>query len=362
MLSIAALSLITMVHQTYALSPDPFDNLSNWAIVSGSPQLDPSDIAPNPPSLKMGDTIRGDSTFGNGTDSIYLSHPITTEFQNGNIDFDIFFDNDPGAGDRAVITFRMLDPNTYYGVVLSNTQNWNSTFLVVRDRQVRTIGSESAVQLFATRIWSHVTLQIQGSQFVALINGKPVFSANDQSWSEGKWGGVGIYSAYYGGIFHIDNFLVASNPSTSTLPIPGIVTSTTTTTISSTNVNPGETSTSMEITIYTSKTTITSAVIQGAVFTVYETTSVGIISVPETTWGLPEQMILIAIGAIFALFGDFDLEKRSRVLEFAAILMGVIASAYLFSLGPFGLTWLWPLLIGVSAGVILRKTWNWWNS
>lgn len=182
---LVSVSILSFMSITYGASPfsDPFNSLDNWKRVSGDPKIDSSNVSPNPPSLRINNNVTGDSTFGEGSDSIYLENPRTTEFQDGTIGFDILFDNDPAYGDRAVITFRMLDSGTYYGAMLSNTHSWNSTFIIVRDGQVHAIGSASSPQAFPTGTWSRVTLLIKGSQFTALTNGQPIFSANDTSWS-----------------------------------------------------------------------------------------------------------------------------------------------------------------------------------
>lgn len=176
--------------------------------MSGSPHTDSSTGQP-PPSLALSNLDTHATTFGSSEklDSLYLSNPSTIDFQDGTIEFDILFD---GPSARAAITFRMLDSNNYYAAILANAWNWPSNFVMVKNGIATAIGNASAPQEFPTgpNSWSHVVLNIRGSLFSAYRDGVEIFSAYDTSWREGKWGGIGIYAAYFDGAFHIDNFSV----------------------------------------------------------------------------------------------------------------------------------------------------------
>jgi len=333
---------------TYGVSPfvDPFNDLSNWKPVSGNPQIDSSSISPNPPSLQMSSSVAGDSTFGQGGDSIHLENPKTIEFQDGTISFDILFDNDPLVGDRAVITFRMQDSDTYYGAMLSNTHDWNSTFIVVNNGQVHAIGDASTVQAFPTRTWSRVTLLIKGSQFIASINGQPVFSASDDSWSEGKWGGIGIYSAYFAGVFHIDNFGIedTSNPLTFLSPFTSVVTGFTTTTVT-------RNSTSFSIVVLTAYSTTTSPVVHAVVTDVYTTNYVPVFW-PTPELNLFEQVAILLTGVCYGFFADT--ERYRKALELTTVAGVAIIGLYVWNYQAQGLVILWPFFMGLAIGIILR--------
>lgn len=349
---VVSISILSLMSITYGASPfsDPFNDLGNWKPVSGNPQIDSSNISPNPPSLRMNSNVAGDFTFGEGSDSIYLENPRTTEFQDGTINFDIFFDNDPLVGDRAVITFRMLDSSTYYGAMLSNTHDWSSTFIVVKNGQVRAIGNASTPQAFPTRTWSRVTLLIKGYQFIALTNGQPVFSASDTSWSEGKWGGIGIYSAYLAGVFHIDNFGIenTSNPLTFLSPITSVVISIVTgftTTIVTRN------STSFSVVVLTMNSTTTSPVVHAVVTDVYTTNYVPVFW-PAPELSLFEQVAILLTGVCYGVFADT--ERYRKALELATVAGVAIIGLYVWNYQAQGLVILWPFFMGLAIGIILR--------
>lgn len=270
----------TRLDPVAAQFPDTFEspNLANWVVCGGSPKIDNTTGNP-PPSLKLSNPSN-DNSFGGQTDSVYLNNPMTVDFQDGIIEFDIRFDNDPGMGDVAVITFRMLDSKTYYGAALSNTWNWGSSFILVQQGQVAKIGNQSALQAFPTRSWSHVTVIVRGSSLRLLKDDEPLFSAVDATWSEGKWGGIGIYSAYFAGSFHIDNFYIrdTSKPltyrsaftqlttmfSTSMATFTAsttTVTTSTATSISKTTVVSTEVSTLSETMMTTATSTVTQSVV-----------------------------------------------------------------------------------------------------
>jgi hypothetical protein len=298
----------------------------------------------------MSSNVAGDSTFGQGGDSIYLENPRTTEFQDGTIDFDILFANDPGAGEKAVITFRMLDSGTYYGAMLSNTHDWSSTFIVVRNGQVHAIGNASTLQAFPTRTWSRVTLLIKGSQFIALTNGQPVFSANDDSWSEGKWGGIGIYSAYFAGIFHIDNFGIedTSSPLTFLSPFTSVVTSATTTIVT-------RNSTSFSIVVLTTYSTTTSPVVNAVVTNVYTTNYVPVFW-PAPELSMFEQVAILLTGICYGFFADT--ERHRKALELTVVAGVTIIGLYVWYYQAQALVILWPFFMGVAIGIILRVVWS----
>jgi hypothetical protein len=278
--------------------------MANWTVVSGAPQLDTS-IGFDAPSLRLSNPDPQATLFGQSPriDSLYLSNPETADFQNGTIEFDIYFDNQPGAGDRAVITFRMLDRDTYYGALLSNTFDWNSNFIIVRDGVASTIGNVSSAQVFPTHASSHVKLAIDGSTFVMYKDGVEISSAHDASWGDGKWGGLGVYSAYFNGVFHIDNFSVYDT----SRPLIFVAPLTLETTVLTTSVSTTYTTFLSSTTVYSTFSTTTSST-----FTSVITQSR--IPIPD------DPLFLIAfIGLVASIYAGYF--KKETVAFIAAIIL-----------------------------------------
>jgi hypothetical protein len=301
MITAVAASLVFSVPFT-----DPFDSLDNWTVVGGSPGVDRADGNPAP-SLKLNNSWNI-TTFGTQTDSVFLRNPITVDFEDGIIDFDIYFDNDPWAGDTAVITFRMLDSNTYYGASLTNTRDWPSSFIVVRQGEVNQVGNQSQVQAFPTRYWSHVTIVIKGTSLTLLKDGKELLSARDESWIEGKWGGIGIYAAYFQGLFHVDNFSVGdtSIPLTYTSVFTQVVTALTTSTLTFTD-STTSTRTSESLTTVTMTATTTSTVTHS------------ILPIPNYAW-----IFVGLIGFVLGLAGGYYWQAEWLVPAFIVYGFGML--------------------------------------
>lgn len=305
--------------------PDTFESLDNWKKFGGSPAID-STVGNSAPSLGL-NNLSNENSFGTQTDSVYLENPITTGFQDGVIEFDVFFDNQPNAGDIAVITFRMLDSKTYYGALLTNTKDWTSSFIVAREGEITRIGDQSEWQAFPTCSWSHVVISIAGSSFTLVKDNKVLLSATDSSWSDGKWGGIGVYAGYFRGMFHIDNFLVrdTSKPLTYTAAFTErITTFTTVTLVSTSETNTVQTTTS----IVTTTSLVTSRSILTLVATNFLTTNITSTStLTQAILPVPaEATASIAIIAfVLALMGGYYLHPNRVVTGVFAYGFGALA-------------------------------------
>lgn len=321
-LLVAATSNLSVV-PAQSTWPDTFQSLDNWQVTDGNPQIDAS-LGKDPPSLRLNSSqTRTPTIFGSssGGSSLYLKNPATTDFQNGVIEFDVFFDNDPTFGDQAVVTFRMLDANTYYGALLANTAGWHSNFIMVRNGVITSIGNESDAQVFPSRVWSHVSIVIESSTMKVFKDGgaTPIFSAEDSSWSEGKWGGIGLYSAYYNGVFHIDNFNVhdTSIPLTFVSPFTH-VTTLMETSVSTTSSTTTSYSTSTTTIMKTTNTTSTSTIVKSR------------IPVPD----MPIVLFAVLGLAVSAIGGAL---RDKRVVEI--IVVYEIAAVPTFVLGGISQMW-----------------------
>jgi len=154
------------------------------------------------------------SEFGDGAPfadvnsySAYIARPDTRCFTNGIIKFDILFDN-PG-GQKAFVTFRMQSDNEYYALRLTSTNDWECYFLKQNGwGSWEIIGTPSAKGMIPLQAWTHIEIVINGGQFECYRDGYLICSAFDQTWSIGTWGGIGFYSAYNRGLFHIDNLKI----------------------------------------------------------------------------------------------------------------------------------------------------------
>jgi len=154
------------------------------------------------------------SEFGDGAPfadvnsySAYVSRPDTRCFTNGVIEFDVLFDN-PG-GQKAFVTFRMQSDTEYYALRLTSTNDWECYFLKQNGwGSWEIIGTPSAKGMIPLQAWSHIRIVINGGQFDCYRDGYLICSAFDQTWSMGTWGGIGFYSAYNRGLFHIDNLKI----------------------------------------------------------------------------------------------------------------------------------------------------------
>jgi len=304
--------------------PDTFENLDNWEKFGGSPAID-STLGDGAPSLWL-NNLSSENSFGAQADSVYLENPITTGFQDGVIEFDIFFDNQPNVGDVAVITFRMLGSKTYYGALLTNTKDWTSSFIVAREGEITRIGNQSEWQAFPTRSWSHIVITVTGSLFTLVKDNKMLLSATDSNWSEGKWGGVGIYAGYLRGMFHIDNFFLrdTSKPLTYTAAFTEKITTFTTSIVISTS----ETTT---VQTTTSVVTTTSLVTSRSILTLVvtnllttNTTSTSTLTQAIVPVPLEATAFIALIGFTFALLGGYYLHPNRVVTGVFAYGFGVL--------------------------------------
>jgi len=180
-----------------------------WTTYRGSPGRDtfsgrsaPSMLFDHPSELADGAPFADINCY-----SAYVSKPDMRCFTNGAVEFDILFDN-PG-GQKAFITFRMQSDTEYYAVRLTSTKDWTCYFL----RQngwggYEILGTQSANGVIPLQAWTHIKIVINGGQFECYRDGYLICSAFDQTWSIGTWGGIGFYSAYNRGLFHIDNLKI----------------------------------------------------------------------------------------------------------------------------------------------------------
>jgi len=152
--------------------------------------------------------------------SLFLLNPVTADFADGMIEFNIYFETDAWAGVSAVLTFRMQGDDTYYALRLTSTKDWHSGFAIYSKHDGwKEIGwsdgwSEigwsgwTAGGVFPTRTWSKVVVTIAGSRMSCYKDGVLMSFAEDSTWSKGCWGGIGLQNNYYGGVFYIDNFRI----------------------------------------------------------------------------------------------------------------------------------------------------------
>jgi hypothetical protein len=119
----------------------------------------------------------------------------------------MFFDNE--GGQKAYVTFRMQDDHSYYAARLTSTYDWPSHFTKRTDaNNWQMVGSKSYLWAIAPKTWFHVTLIVSGNHFQLCRDWELLFSADDSTIVRGKWGGIGFYSAYFNGVFHIDNLKI----------------------------------------------------------------------------------------------------------------------------------------------------------
>jgi len=180
-----------------------------WVAYRGSPRIDTGFGRSGASLLFDHPGIWGDeASFGHPEScSAFISDPDLREFESGIIEFDMYFDND--VGQKAFVTFRMLDEHNYYAAKLTSTFDWNGYFLrrIGADSWYM-IGSKSYYWAIAPKVWFHVTIVIDGAHFELWRDWELLFSGDDWSIPRGKWGGIGFYSAYYGCTFHIDNLKI----------------------------------------------------------------------------------------------------------------------------------------------------------
>jgi len=139
--------------------------------------------------------------------SLFLTNPATADFADGMIEFDLYFETSGWAGVSAMLTFRMQSENIFYALRLTSTRDWYCSFvLYLEGQERREIGAPSERGVFPTGAWSHVVVTIGGPRMSCYMDGILICSAYDETWSQGRWGGIGLQNNYYGGVFYVDNF------------------------------------------------------------------------------------------------------------------------------------------------------------
>ena len=179
-----------------------------WNSYRGSPRID-SNLGKSGSSMIFDHpSMFGDeASFGSmDSCSAYVSDLDLRFFQNGIIEFDMFFDND--VGQKAFMTFRMEGENSYYAARMTSTYDWSSYFVRrTGSDNWYTFGTSSGRASWAG-YWSHVTIIIDGGHFEMWKDWTIIAQGDDWSMPRGMWGGIGFYSAYYGTSFHIDNLKI----------------------------------------------------------------------------------------------------------------------------------------------------------
>ncbi|MFH0849009.1 MAG: LamG-like jellyroll fold domain-containing protein, partial [archaeon] len=180
-----------------------------WTIHQGTPTIVEAggrssvlELTHSQPGDELG---QFDSPVGS---SLYLTDPATSAFADGMIEFDIYFETSGWAGVSAMLTFRMQSSGSYYALRLTSTRDWYSSFVIYSEMSgSKDIGwSESSG--FPTGAWSHVVVTVGDSRMSCYRDGVLICDAEDDMWSQGSWGGIGLQNNYYGGIFYVDNFKI----------------------------------------------------------------------------------------------------------------------------------------------------------
>jgi hypothetical protein len=179
----------------------------HWTVYQGSPQIVPA--GDREAVLKMAHPLPG-GTLGAFKDptstGLYLSNPVTANFVDGMIEFDIRFETGKQSGVSAMLIFRMQGEDTYYALRLTSTQDWTCYFAkYIGCGNWRMIGTQSELGVFPTDSWSHVAVTVGGPRFQAYKDGVLICVAEDGAWMKGTWGGIGFQNNYYNGVFYIDN-------------------------------------------------------------------------------------------------------------------------------------------------------------
>ena len=190
---------------------DGFDSplQDRWMIYRGTPTT--VGAVGRPSVLKLTHPDAGDpfGSFGSSVGaSLFLTNPRTSDFTDGMIEFDLYFETSGWSGVSAMLTFRMQSDNTYYAVRLTSTHDWYCSFVTYSSGTMKEIGSPSDRGVFPTGAWSHVIVTVGGSRLSCYMDGIPICSADDGTWSQGNWGGIGLQNNYYDGVFYVDNFRI----------------------------------------------------------------------------------------------------------------------------------------------------------
>lgn len=182
----------------------------HWATHQGSPEIRPGGGRER--VLSMTHPLLG-GELGAFKDekstALYLSNPVTANFADGMIEFDIYFETTRESGVSAMLTFRMQSDDTYYALRLTSTRDWRCYFVKhfgCGNWQI--IGTQSDIGVFQTQTWSHVIVTVGGPRFQCYKDGLLICEAVDETWQRGSWGGIGLQNNYYGASFYIDNFRI----------------------------------------------------------------------------------------------------------------------------------------------------------
>ena len=205
-----------------------------WTTYRGSPAQDPSAGRSAASMVFDHPGEYGDGApFGDlNSYSAYISRPDTRCLTNAIIEFDILFDN-PG-GQKAFLTFRMQSDSQYYALRLTSTNDWECYFLRQNGwGSWDIIGTASAKGMIPLGIWTHIRVVMNGQNLECYMEwGGPCGTVSSHllcsafvtefdpcptnapcgpcgpTYLVGTWGGVGFYSGYNRGRFHIDNLKI----------------------------------------------------------------------------------------------------------------------------------------------------------
>jgi len=203
---------------------DTLSDLTHWTSYVDTPLITTvNQTGSSGLQFNTSQTWVGDQSFGgevlNGTKyttmpSLYLSNPDTSTFSNGTIEFDLHTPALPGAGDDFIIavTFRMQNESSYYAFVMKWGSNYGATeynawpwsfFKYNKLDNVTNpwtcLSPNVAYPPMSPNSTYHVCLIISGSEFLATFpygNSFVTMPGSDSTWSDGTWGGIGLYLLY----------------------------------------------------------------------------------------------------------------------------------------------------------------------
>ena len=199
-----------------------------WIVYRGAPGQDPNSGRSAASMFFDHPSDQGDAApFADvNSHSAYVKSPDTRCFSSGVIEFDIHFDN--AGGQKAFLTFRMKSDNEYYALRLTSTTDFECYFMKQKGwGNFEILGNPSSKGIIPLQTWTHIRVVIDGPRLEAYmewpgqcgtVNSLLICSA----WVTeidpcmpcspcgpdgyvGIWGGIGFYSAYNRGLFHIDN-------------------------------------------------------------------------------------------------------------------------------------------------------------
>ncbi len=179
-----------------------------WTPYRGSPRID-SAYGKSGSSVLFDHPSTGgdDAPFGDvDSCSMLISGADLQSFRNGVIEFDMLFND---GGQKAFFVFRMQSDSSYYAARITSTYDWSSYFVRrISATDWYVMGSQSYHWAIAPNYWTHITIIIDGSHFEMWRDWERLYSADDVTIFQGSWGGLGFYSAYKDGVFHIDNLKI----------------------------------------------------------------------------------------------------------------------------------------------------------